>query len=881
MKRTPMIVGTWAFLWFGGWALAENCNIKIITDASPDYADMPSLIHSATSAWPTPAEKCWAMFYWNHIGRRQTTPMRPHQIELTDPIRQFNDYGFTMCSTIAGMNNAIWHGMGFDVRYWDISLHTVPEVQYDGRWHMYDNSMSALYTLCDGATIAAVEDIGKELGCPASGGKAEPGHIARYHCLTATSANGFLTGADCPRSLESEGTGCFNPKGLKFRPYTNGWDWGHRFILNLRENESYTRYYHRLDAQAPKEGKGAGKDAYASDPACYVPNFTARKANQDPEAPNPRYHLRGNGQWVFRPALTGAEWRKFIHMERGIAAVEGAGLQPEKAGEAGEVVFRVQSANVTTSQKIHAEFFRHTADDIVKLAVSVNNGLTWKPVWQADALGEIPVDLPLIEEVSGAYEPMLQVTLLGKASPSDAVLKILEVATLTQVNAKALPRLNVGRNTVYVGLGDPTESIVLWPDLRDGFYQEDIVEESNMAAAKEPKGYFGPLHPAQSNEEGFVVYRIQAPNDIVRLTYGGRFYNRAADGAKGYIRLLHSNDGRNWTESWTLDNKRQPWDVIHYETVEIPRGVRSVWMKYALRSPNVNDTGSGCSIYSLRMEANYLPPETAFQPMQVALAWKEIQQDRSLVERSHTQIVDRVPCVYTVNVGGEDHPIMESLQVKLAGHGDETTSGYSDGKDVGGGKFLYSWVSCGSNLAEGKPYTISIPSLERWGAGDPQGTKLTDGIVGPNYVGGTTPKHAVLWDKGQTPEITVDLGEIRRCGAFRIHLGAGFPWWDALKGEVQDQVQLLTSHDGKEFVAQGDFNLNLWRKDIPINHMLPDDETAQAFPFEWIPAKPLEARFVRYRLAAARAVTVSEVQVFDWVKHEPFDIRIALPPEKK
>ena len=37
-----------------------------------------------------------------------------------------------------------------------VGLHTVPEVQYDGRYHMYDNSLSAIYTLCDGKTIAGV-----------------------------------------------------------------------------------------------------------------------------------------------------------------------------------------------------------------------------------------------------------------------------------------------------------------------------------------------------------------------------------------------------------------------------------------------------------------------------------------------------------------------------------------------------------------------------------------------------------------------------------------------------------------------------------------------------------------------------------------------------
>ena len=46
--------------------------------------------------------------------------------------------------------------MGFKTRYSDLSLHTVSEVEYGGRWHAYDNSLSTLYTLCDGKTIAAL-----------------------------------------------------------------------------------------------------------------------------------------------------------------------------------------------------------------------------------------------------------------------------------------------------------------------------------------------------------------------------------------------------------------------------------------------------------------------------------------------------------------------------------------------------------------------------------------------------------------------------------------------------------------------------------------------------------------------------------------------------
>ena len=59
----------------------------------------------------------------------------------------------------------------------------------------------------------------------------------------------------CPRSLDHEYT-CFNPKGLKYRYYFHDWDRGHRYILNLREGEVYTRHYRRMDVDSPN-GCGA------------------------------------------------------------------------------------------------------------------------------------------------------------------------------------------------------------------------------------------------------------------------------------------------------------------------------------------------------------------------------------------------------------------------------------------------------------------------------------------------------------------------------------------------------------------------------------------------------------------------------------------------
>mgnify|MGYP006201748729 CR=1 FL=1 len=95
--------------------------------------------------------------------------------------------------------------MGYPVKYYDIAVHTVPEVFYDGRWHHYDNSLSVYYTLCDGKTVAGIEDVGKTLACEASDGKEEKGHIGIYHAVHGTGPDGFLEGADTIRDLRHLG----------------------------------------------------------------------------------------------------------------------------------------------------------------------------------------------------------------------------------------------------------------------------------------------------------------------------------------------------------------------------------------------------------------------------------------------------------------------------------------------------------------------------------------------------------------------------------------------------------------------------------------------------------------------------------------------------
>jgi hypothetical protein len=185
-------------------------------------------------------------------------------------------------------------------------------------------------------------------------------------------------------------------------------------------------------------------------------------------------------------------------------------------------------------------------------------------------------------------------------------------------------------------------------------------------------------------------------------------------------------------------------------------------------------------------------------------------------------------------------------------------------------------MTVGKVLSVGKPYTCTETSGTKWGAGDPDGKKLTDGIVGCSESGGLAFGDGALFDTKQKPEITVDLGSVQACGAFRMHV-TGYPWQDALQGAIKDQAEVLTSTDGATFASAGFIDFNTWRKDVPANFMVPDDEALTGYNGPLVLDRPVQARYVRFKVAPARFLIVTEVQVLDRIAFEPFDFRIALP----
>jgi hypothetical protein len=840
-------------------------NLKVVTDASPDVSDLGRFISSITSGWPSDRDKVWALFYWSHILKRQTPPMLLHGFEVTDPVRNFADYGFAQCSTISGINQALYEQLGLRHQFWDLCDHTVSQVEYDRSFHMIDSALSNLVTSDDGSRLASISEVADDHA-----------RLLRTRSLFATSPLGFLTGSDAARNLATttlpDGStlngvdSLFCADGLKPRDYFYNWDAGHRFVLNLRSDESYTRFYQKL-------GDGPEHFIGTEDPDARDPTQTF-----DPEAVN-NFGVRSNGRWSFTPSLAPATFARALYSSANVTAADGGGLTPVTPDQPGIAIYKVQAANVIASQSIRATFAKTDAEADAQISVSVNHGGRWRVVGQlAAGTGDaIPLDVALRADVTGSYEVLIRVQMTStSASAQGIVLSNLTIETITQVNAKALPRLNVGGNRVYVGAGDQADTMVLWPELRGDRWQNDVYDSQNIASqsVNVPTTWTAVVFPALLDQDAYLTYRMDAPSDITRLVYGGRLHNYYPG---SYIDYLHSFDGgATWITAYRFDGTLPPWDVIHYETVtDVPPGTRTVLFKFLMHSTGGDGRPTG--LYSARMEVDHQPLNGGSGPVDVTFRWAEVQSDRTLVERTHRVAVTSFPFVYDLNVGGTDHPIMRSVSVNLQGSGDGTPYGYSDGTDVGGAAYRYRWRSDGVNLAQGKPYTVSrAPSGFQGSVGDDNTTILTDGVVGAPATGGLSYLWGACWYPEGDVDLTVDLGQPQMVSAFRGHI-FGWPDWDALKGEVQDRVEVLTSIDGSSLQSQGTLDTSLRRRDIPINHMLTDDERATAWNDELRLDAPVLARFVKYHITPARIVCLSELQIFDQVIYTPFDIRIALP----
>jgi len=133
--------------------------------------------------------------------------------------------------------------------------------------------------------------------------------------------------------------------------------------------------------------------------------------------------------------------------------------------------------------------------------MSTVNGLAWQEICAAMWSGQT-FDHNSSRR-NGAYEVLVNSRLQGKASAATRT-SLSRVRDRDDLTANAV-EARVRKNTIYVGAGDQTESIVFWPDLPSTNYKACVVDEKTSDEGAHP-GYMGVMHAREPNEEAYVVF---------------------------------------------------------------------------------------------------------------------------------------------------------------------------------------------------------------------------------------------------------------------------------------------------------------------------------------------------------------------------------------
>lgn len=851
-------------------------NLRLTTDNVPDYTDMDSFVQSASSHLPTPQDKCIAVWRWGRRGRRQTSCAGEDGRLIWDPILHFNSYGAMNCGVISGLNVAAFRQLGYEARYIQLGDHTVSEVSWDdGRtWHLFDSSMSFFCFNHDGQ-VASCQEIKEAHGCELSGGKSEPGHYYFYHgapqCVSNNGPDGWRCASDQPvlykRTL-ANGASSYTG-GFSVDQYTLHARHGRRFILNVRADETYTRYWTPLDRDNPDV---TDKDK---------PDYYRPLKGRDPDEHHDLHNIRSNGVWVFQPDLTDGSSRDLLHDSEDIEFRGGGGdgpnIRPAQTGRTASVVFKVSAANVITSMRIEADGVRAGDEDVLRVLVSRNAGIRWESIWQAQATGRQKIRCHLRDAVAGVTECLVRIEMSAADKKTHAGINAVKLTTLTQINRRTLPKLTLGTNRMRLAADEQLDSTVLWPPLHADQHRLTAYEMHDVYSAKEPDGmYKATLGAGVDKQECWATWKVDVPTDIADVVFGAVVTNRSPS---SYVSLQYSFDGKDFTEFFRKADGDAPFDKLALHTIAPPpeaAAARSAYLKCLFYCDAGAATYNMPGIQDLFVRVHHKPRDAGFRPIEVTYNWTEHRRSGDLT-RSHAELVESLPHEWSVNVAGFRDPTMNWVRINLKGYGPEGNRaqyGYSDSEDVGAAfepnVLTYVW---GNNVAGGKPYTSSRPSDRQSRNPDNDGRELTNGaviaptdIVGSNEVQPAT----AFWSKADPVDFVVDLEHVESIEGVRVSTQQpndrfGHP----------ARVDIAVSTDGKEWRPAGTIqHSDLWNPpgdyepwehdDDPKYSSLPaGGRLAYSFPLAF--AAPLEARYVRYSFVPQEdmGVGISELQVYD------------------
>jgi hypothetical protein len=624
-------------------------NVKVVSSGVPDVSSLEAWKASFIKPGMSDEEK--AMAAWRTVASFQHQDSPPSEYlanedTVCDAIKMFNVYGYGFCSMASAHVNTLARSVGLEGRGWGINAHSVPEVKWNGAWHLLDASLINYFKKPDGS-VASVEDLiaatnewyGKNPGFKGNGDK-----LVAFH--REGGWQGWKKGPELLRSAPTaDDTGWWPAKthgwyatmqeydgsgggaGNKAFLYEYGYSQGYRLNLQLRPGERITRNWGNRGLHVNMKDGGA-------------PGCLKMKTGQDSLVYTPKYGDLAPG----RVGNGTHEWEVPLTKLRSVA------LEVDNLDDAARVkdpskpatlVLRMASSYVYLGGVLRYTQVTGTGGSVA-VSFSENNGLDWQHLTTKSSTVEAEVEIDVSDRVLRRYEQRVKFELKGAGT----ALKAVRFAYDIQHSQRALPAFGQGKNTVAFSAG-PAEGTV-------------TVEGSVNPKNKGKQLTYADFHPELAGMEpnlfvggsgkGSIAFPVATPGDLLRLRFGAHY--RARDARDGIDFEVSFDGGKSWSSAG-----RAPGGVAghcHYVGFDaVPAGTRSALVRYAATSRNA--TG----LLGFRIDADYREPAGGFRPVKVTYRWTENGKamERVLVARKPSE-------TWTIDCAAK--PEMSAIVLELA-----------------------------------------------------------------------------------------------------------------------------------------------------------------------------------------------------------------------
>jgi hypothetical protein len=638
-----------------GAAAGVVCHIKVLSDKVPDVSSIEAWKKSFLREGMTDQEKALAAWRTAVTFQHQDAPpfeYLTHEQVVQDPIKIFNVYGYAFCSVTACDIEALARYAGLRARGWAINAHSVPEVEWDGAWHLLDASLINYFPKPDG-TLAGVEEI---MAAIKEWYDHHPGYKGNHDKLVAFQRADGWTGwkkgpallANCPfydargfwparthgwYSSMQEYDGTYNTPDRKPYLYEYGYSQGYQVNIQLRPGERLTRRW-------SNRGLHVNRNDFRNGPGCLTMRTGAAALCYTPRYGDLAPGRLGNGTLEYDVPLAGGAYRAAVlaadNLDEKRVRVKDAAARP------GVLILRMPSSYVYLTGTLTLTPAVGPGGSIA-VAYSDNNGLDWKEIARVNSPGERRVDLsPLVLR---RYDYRLKFEFRGAGTGLDALKVVHDI----QHSQRPLPALGQGVNTITFSAGPPEGTVT--------------VEGATSLGVKGKQLVYTDFHPEVSGfdpnspwlfiaagGQGQLTFPIATPGDMVRLRFGAHYRARVAKDGLDY--QVSFDRGQTWK---TVARAAGPTagDCKYIVFSDIPTGTREALVRYT--GTNRNQTG----IYNFCIDADYREPRGGFRPVKVTYTWEEDGRPKQ-----HAHVARNPREVYTITCAGK--PVMKAVGLELA-----------------------------------------------------------------------------------------------------------------------------------------------------------------------------------------------------------------------